>query len=247
MKGSSDRSTLKFRPVPGVRPADAILAQIRSHLWSGTLQVGDRLPSERELAEQFQVSRNSVRQALRSLVEIGLLEIRKGAAGGAFVREGGSKAVLSGLSDLYALGHIRPEHLTQVRILLGVEVVRLACELCTDADLAVLEENVHSANEAAKRGDLERRTALNLEFYRILARMTQNPILELLTESILALTQRFVEQTGRTSNRSVMPTRRKLLQAFRERDVEGAATIMRDHLMQLQRIYLRQSSRITAS
>ncbi|GAA5232974.1 FadR/GntR family transcriptional regulator [Verticiella sediminum] len=223
----------------GPRPADEIIAQVREHLQQGRLKVGSRLPSERELSSQFQVSRNSVRQALRSLANMGLLDIRLGANGGPVVRGGGAEAVLSGLSDLYALGTIRPEHLTQVRVLLGVEVVRLACSAFDDSELAVLRNNVQEASQAADAGDLARRTSLNLDFYRILARMTRNPILELLTDAVLVLTERFVEQTGRTSNRSVMPMRRKMLQLLEQRDADAAADVMRQHLMQLQRIYLK--------
>lgn len=117
-----------FSPVVGNRPADEIIAQIRVKLSAQELKAGDRLPSERELSEQFAVSRNSVRQALRTLAELGLLDIRKGASGGAFIHEGGGGAVAIRLQDLYTLGTIRPEDLTEVRLLLSVEVARLACE-----------------------------------------------------------------------------------------------------------------------
>lgn len=236
-----------FKPVTGSRPAEEIMAQIRQHLSAQTLKAGDRLPSERELAEQFAVSRNSVRQASRSLVELGLLEIRKGASGGAFIHEGGGSAVLAGLSDLYSLGTIRPEHLTEVRIMLAVEVVRLACERCTPEEIDDLESNVAMAVEAAGADNFERRMHINLEFHKKLALMTRNPILVALTDAIVMITEQFVRQIGPTSNRSVMPVRGKILRHLRARDGDAAAQEMRSYLLRLQSIYLKALAAQTQS
>ena len=87
------------------------------------------MPSERDLADQFGVSRNTLREALRSLEIAGLLELKKGATGGAFIREGGGDAVVTGLSDLYRLGNIRPEHLTEAKHNAGPNVVNFETQL----------------------------------------------------------------------------------------------------------------------
>lgn len=229
-----------FKPVDSARPAEAIQAQIRKLIASRRLKAGDRLPTERELAEQFAVSRNTVRQAIRSLTDGGLLEVKKGATGGAFIRDGGAAAVRAGLGDLYSLGTIQPAHLIETRLLIGVEIVRLACERGTEEELAELERNVQLAAEAVKARDAARRTAINLEFYRILARMTHNPLLEIVTDAVMAITLRFVEEFMRTSDTTVMPFRRALLDDLRRRDCEAAADRMREHLLRLQKIYLRE-------
>jgi DNA-binding FadR family transcriptional regulator len=227
-----------FSRITDTRPADDIQRQIRALLASRRLSAGDRLPSERELAEQFGVSRNSVRQALRSLADSGLLEMKKGATGGAFVRNDGGHGVQSVLTDLYAVGTIQPVHLTEVRLLIGVEVVRLACERATDDEIEALADNVAQALQAARENDLERRTTLNLEFYRMLARMTRNPLLEILTDAVMAITLKFVQEFMRTSNTTVMPFRRRLMADLRARDVDAAVKCMREHLLKLQKIYL---------
>ncbi len=229
---------LAFKPVNSTRPAEAIQAQIRKLIASRKLKQGDRLPTERELSEQLEVSRNTVRQAIRSLADGGLLEVKKGATGGAFIRGGGGDAVRAGMIDLYSLGTIQPAHLTEVRLLIGVEVVRLACERGSEEELLELEGNVALADAAAKAGDAPLRTRINLEFYRILARMTHNPMLEIVTDAVMAITAQFVEDFLRTSNITVMPFRRELLKVLRRRDVEAAAELMREHLLKLQKIYL---------
>lgn len=229
---------LAFKPVNSTRPAEAIQAQIRKLIASRKLKQGDRLPTERELSEQLEVSRNTVRQAIRSLADGGLLEVKKGATGGAFIRGGGGDAVRAGMIDLYSLGTIQPAHLTEVRLLIGVEVVRLACARGSEEELLELEGNVALADAAAKAGDAPLRTRINLEFYRILARMTHNPMLEIVTDAVMAITAQFVEDFLRTSNITVMPFRRELLKVLRQRDVEAAAELMREHLLKLQKIYL---------
>src|ERR1700758_2272416 len=108
---SPARRAPAYAPVQTRRAFEAVADQIRDQLTSGALQPGDRLPPERELAEQFSLSRNTVREALRSLEMAGVLEFRKGATGGAFVREGHGDAVVAGFSDLFRLGAIRPADL----------------------------------------------------------------------------------------------------------------------------------------
>lgn len=68
--------------------------------------MGSRLPSERALAEQFGVSRNTLREALRSLEHAGLVRLQKGATGGAFITEGNGQVITTGLMDMYHLGAI---------------------------------------------------------------------------------------------------------------------------------------------
>lgn len=230
---------IAFKPIDeGVRPADAIQTQIRTMISSGKLKAGDRLPSERDLSEQFSVSRNSVRQALRSLADSGLLEMKKGATGGAFIRDGGGDAVRAGVADLYSLGTIQPAHLIEARLLIGVDIARLACERRTDDELSILEDNVKEAEDAVRAGDVKRRTMVNLEFYRVLARMTHNPLLEVITDAVMTVTLKFVEEFMRTSDVTVMPFRRRLLADLRARDGDAAAEHMREHLLKLQKVYL---------
>ncbi|WP_345542016.1 FadR/GntR family transcriptional regulator [Variovorax defluvii] len=236
-----------FRPVTGPRPATEIIQQIRGLIHDQRLRADDRLPPERDLAEQFAVSRNSVRQALRSLEEQGLLVIRKGATGGAFIQGGGAGAVPTLMSDLFSLGAIRPQDLTEVRVLVGVEVVRLACQRGTDEEIDGLEQNVEAADAAVKSGDLALRTELNLEFHRILARMTGNNLLIAITDGVIATTQQFVARISRTPTSYVMPFRRRLLKLLRDRDVEGAAAEMRRHLLQQQRLYLKAAANLEES
>lgn len=119
--------------------------------------------------------------------------------------------------------------------MIGVEVVRLACERASDCDLDGLELNVREAEKAALAGDLERRSALNTEFFSLLARTTRNPVLEIMMDAVMDITLKFAV---RPSNRDVMPFRRALMKDLRARDADACMNRMRVYLEKLQKIYL---------
>ncbi len=231
----------QFRPVTSGRPSDEIVAQIRAQLAAHALQVGDKLPSEREMEQLFLVSRNSIRQAIKSLANMGLLEMRKGATGGAFVKGDGGDAVEAAFSDLFHLGAIAPSNLTEVRVLIGTEVARLACLRASEEEIDALERNVEAAEAAVRAGQTALRTELNLEFHRMLSRMTHNPLLVTLTSTVTAVTGQFGKGMLPMSDRAVMPLRRHLLAHLRARDADAAAQAMREHLLRVERHYLKHA------
>ena len=168
-------SALGFAPITPQRAFEEIAAQIRELVASGKLKPGDRLPAERGLSAKFNVSRNTLREALRALELSGMIELRKGATGGAFVLPGSSGVIVNGLRDLYHLGAITPEQLTEARIWLSAIVVRVACERLTEDDLEALEANIEAATRAQKAGNFDERARLHREFHTLLATATRNP------------------------------------------------------------------------
>src|SRR6201992_4299274 len=109
-----------FSRVSVGRISEIIVDQIRLLMREGQLKPGDRLPPERDLCEQFGVSRVTVREALRMLESSGLVEIRVGARGGAFVTAPSSDRGGEGLSDLLSLSVIDAADVTEVRMILEV-------------------------------------------------------------------------------------------------------------------------------
>ena len=241
MPSSSPLSTAPpstFQAIRSARAFEDIAAQIRAELAAGRLKVGSRLPSERALSEQFGVSRNTLREALRSLEHAGLIRLQKGASGGAFISERSGDAVVTGLLDLYHVGAIGPAQLTQARIWLESVIVREACQRATADDLLELQRNVDEAEAAHLRGDFERRVERHLEFHRILARMTGNPIMVLMMDGILAVLRHFIQTIGDHHNPYTLPSRRRFLKHMEEGDVAGAVAEMESSLKRLERAYL---------
>jgi GntR family transcriptional regulator, transcriptional repressor for pyruvate dehydrogenase complex len=227
-----------FSPIAPQRAFEDIAAQIRELVASGKLKPGDRLPAERDLSAKFNVSRNTLREALRALELSGMIELRKGASGGAFVLPGNSGVVVNGLRDLYHLGAITPEHLTEARIWLSEVVVRVACERMTDEDIDALEENVNEAARAQKAGDFEERARLHRQFHTLLAASTRNPIIEITMEAVSEVMRKFIERIGPSDNPYTIPSRRRLIKHLRARDSVAAVAEMTKFLERLQAQYM---------
>jgi DNA-binding FadR family transcriptional regulator len=231
-------AAISFKPVRSTRAFEEIAAQIREEMAQGRLRVGSKLPSERELAEQFGVSRNTLREALRSLEHAGLIRQQKGATGGSFVSERSGEAVSTGLLDMYHLGAIGPEQLTQARIWLESIIVREACVRATPDDLDALQANIDAAAQATKDGDFARRAAIHLDFHRLLARMTGNPVMVTLMEAVLEVLHHFVRRIGDYDNAFVLPSRRRFMKHMAARDADAAVAEMESSLKRLQKNYL---------
>uniref|UniRef100_UPI000D34AEB8 FadR/GntR family transcriptional regulator n=1 Tax=unclassified Variovorax TaxID=663243 RepID=UPI000D34AEB8 len=228
----------KFQAIRSARAFEEIAQQIRNELAQGRLKVGTRLPSERALSEQFGVSRNTLREALRSLEHAGLIRLQKGASGGAFISGRSGDAIATGLMDMYHMGAIQPAQLTEARIWLESILVREACARATPADIEALSLNIDAAEEAMRKDDFPARAATNLEFHRILARMTGNPIMVIVMNGVLNVLAEFIGQVGHYDNNYVLPSRRRFLKHLAARDAAAAVAEMESILKRLQRSYL---------
>jgi DNA-binding FadR family transcriptional regulator len=229
-------------PISPQRIFQEVANQLRRTISEGRLKPGNKLPPERELAQMFGVSRNTMREALRALELSGLIELRLGSTGGAFVLPGSSNAVVNGMRDLYFLGAISPEDLTDARISVSAAVLRMACERITEEDLAALEANIAAAERAHRSGDFDERTRHHQAFHVLLARATRNPILIATTEGIMEVTRQFVNAIGPTEDQNyTLPSRKRLVGYLRDRDVEAAVKEMSTTLRKLHRGYLVQA------
>ncbi len=227
-----------FQAIRSARAFEDIAAQIRAELAAGRLKVGSRLPSERALSERFNVSRNTLREALRSLEHAGLIRLQKGASGGAFISERSGEAVVTGLLDLYHVGAIGPAQLTQARIWVESIIVREACQRATPEDLAELHRNIEQAQAATTAGDFALRAKTNIDFHRILARMTGNPIMVVMMDALLTVLLHFIRSIGERDNPYTLPSRRRFMKHMEEGDVAAAVAEMETMLKRLEKAYL---------
>lgn len=229
-----------FEPARGRRVFDDIISQLRERLKSGQLRPGDRLPSERELAEHFSVSRNTVREALRMLEIAGLVKIKKGATGGAFIADGDPAVVSRSLADMLTLSSFTLTDLLEVRLWTGAVIARVACERGTEADFDALEANIRQAEALAD--DWERRAEVNHEFFDLLAAATHNPVMALVQRSITSLIREIVATIGPVPSERLLESKRQLLDRLRERDPDKAVAQMEAHLMMVHELWLSKSA-----
>jgi GntR family transcriptional repressor for pyruvate dehydrogenase complex len=228
-----------FRPIRTRRAFEEICERIREQLALGVLKPGDKLPPERDLAQQLGVSRNVLREALRSLEMAGILKLRKGVKGGAFIREGDTGRMNEVMRDMLSLGTISVRELSEARINVIDLVVRLACVNARQRDFEALEANIERTDVATREGRLLDRVECSREFYKLLAESTGNKVIAMIVSSVTEIHMRFVYAKVASSGAAtprLTDKRRQFLSALRARDVAAAARLMRIHLESIQRM-----------
>ena len=220
-----------FNPVNDRRISELIVDQVRLLIRQQQLNPGDRLPAERELCERFGVSRVTVREALRVLEANGLLQIRVGARGGAFVTKPSKERVGEGIADLLTLSAVTAAEATEARLILEIGMIPLVCERADDDDIAELLAICDQQDAALAAGDYQ--INLSAEFHSRLAECAHNPAVQLLIHSFrgpLLMSLGRAQQTAPEMGRLGAKEHRKLVHAIRDRDAGQAAEIMRQHL-----------------
>ena len=215
--------------------ADKVADLMLERILSGELQVGDRLPSERELGEQFGVSRTVIREAVRGLLTKGVLEVRAGS--GLRVAAVGS-ATVSESMNLYVRGQsLDFERVHEVRRLLEVHIAGLAAERASDEDIERLA-TVHEKMQAAI-DDFEVAAGYDLEFHRAIARATQNELYRVLMDSIGRAQLDIRRATLGLAGTGPLTIKQHgaIYAAIRARHPERARSAMRRHLDQVKRAW----------
>jgi DNA-binding FadR family transcriptional regulator len=229
---------LEFQSVKTKRLSDEIAEQIRRHLASGELGPGDKLPAERELAIQLGVGRNAVREALRLLEMGGIVELRKGSKGGAFVSGGSTTLLSTGLRDLLSLRGVSIEQLTLARILIERAVVDAACDAATEEDLVALGEQLQLASQALERRDFDAKLEALIEYHRVIARATRNPVLVFVMDALMEMMHDYAISIGHDKNDLSIIALREVTEQLRRRDKAKAGRAMAEHLERVKDRYL---------
>jgi GntR family transcriptional repressor for pyruvate dehydrogenase complex len=232
-KPSVERPPSSFQPIKTRRIFEEICDSIRDKLISGELKAGDRLPSERELSELLSVSRTALREALRSLEIVGIIELRKGSKGGAFVTRNGVSQVTRTFRDMLDFGRVSLATLLEARLLIMDSVVRTASERATRADIAKLRQNITETIELTKRERYEERTLKAVEFSTILADSTGNQVMSAILEAMASVIRGFVVIAGPPGHDTIISSRRRLIDQIEARNADGASETMRNYLLAL--------------
>ncbi|HEY7485232.1 MAG TPA: FCD domain-containing protein [Streptosporangiaceae bacterium] len=220
-----------FNPVNDRRISELIVDQVRLLIRQQHLNPGDRLPAERELCERFGVSRVTVREALRVLEANGLVEIRVGARGGAFVTTPSRERVGEGIADLLTLSAVTAHEVTEARLILELGMVPLVCERADDDDIAALLDICDRQESALAAGDYQ--INLSAEFHSRLAECAHNAAVHMLIQSFrgpLLMSLERAQQTAPEMGRKGAKEHREIVHAIQRRDVDQTTEIMRRHL-----------------
>lgn len=212
---------------------------IRAQLARGQLKLGDKLPSERDLAEAHGISRAAVREALRNLERGGVIELRRGIKGGTYVRQASPSLVTQSLNDMLSVGGVSIASLTESRAIVQDAVVRLACERGTESDFDRLDESIRLTARLTREGRTEERRVQLLEFYRLLGCATHNEVMVMLVQALTDIVLQLLASHDAPPRASSPQAHRQIVQALRDRDADRAAGLMADHLQKLHSYFAR--------
>jgi GntR family transcriptional repressor for pyruvate dehydrogenase complex len=219
------------------RVSEAIVRRIKKQISDGRLVAGHKLPAEREMARQFKTSRVSVREAYRSLEEVGVLRIRRGADGGAFIAQVDHQPVLRSLALVLGLAKTSHKELTEARMLIEPPIARLAAQRAKKEDIARLKRVLkQEEDEATVRTGPFRPTGS--QFHRLLAACAHNLPLMVLMNALADLTADMaaaIDVTARAQHRlQNCHFHRLIFEAIRQRDGQTAYSIMAEHIGDIQ-------------
>jgi GntR family transcriptional repressor for pyruvate dehydrogenase complex len=219
----------EVEPIKSTRIYEEIVRQIKALVREGRLKSGDRLPPERDLAERFKVSRASVREALRALESLGLIEIRPG--GGTFVREISVESLIEPLALVILTQREAVGELFEARRILEPPIAGLAARRATREEISEMERILEEQAKEVAAG----RTGLaqDAAFHAAIASSAHNRAITRIVNALMDLLSQSREESLQTPGR---PTRshedhRKILDAIQRRDGPGAHRAMLDHLV----------------
>ena len=221
----------KFKPIRQTRVSEEVTEQIKQCILLGDFNAGDKLPAERELMEQFQVSRVAIREALRALENSGFVSTRQGATGGTYVIELSFENLSSAFIDLFLAEKISIPEMFHVRVLIEPEVARLAAMRITPESteklLEILEKEESPVNSLAD--DIETKTMAHF----VLAEICGNRFLEALVKSLMRVTKKVIEAVN-PNTLSMHPAgmHRPIVEAVIAGKPDESAEAMRRHALE---------------
>lgn len=216
------------------RAFHAVVEALRGDILAGRRQPGQRLPGEQELVEQFEVSRSVVREALRVLEAQGLVEIRHGYHGGAFVATDALAPLLAAMQMSLQLGQLDVGALYEARLMLEPVLARLAAERATQSAVEQLRAKHTEIAELADTGGDP--FVANLEFHALVATAGGNQALSLLMEALFGLLESTHGQYPPTAavHRQAIADHERLVAAIAAGDTTSAEQAMTAHLQALE-------------
>lgn len=229
--GAEEQGESLFEPVSAnKRHFEHIVENIRRAIYTGTLEAGQQLPSEPDLARQFNVSRSAVREALKVLELSGLLTVRRGYHGGTFVsppdfEEASEVATLS-----LHLGHTTVDQLTEAREVIEIRAAELAATRCSDPEVATLEETIGQMEQYVNLP--ARFITADIDFHMAVAEMSQNNVFVFTLSAIRKLLIRDLNRliVENTMREAIIQQHCDVLGAIKQHDPNRAGRTMRSHL-----------------
>jgi GntR family transcriptional repressor for pyruvate dehydrogenase complex len=211
------------------RLSDEVVRQLEDLILDNELSIGDVLPPERDLAARLGVSRNILREAISSMVQKGLLEVRQGS--GTYVACPTAELLGDSLTFFVKLNATGFYDLLEARVALEVQIAELAAIRCNQEDIQMIETRLSQLEAVV--GDAEQYVEADIRFHTALAEAAKNEVLQLLLDTIRGATReniRLLVKRHPTSIEEAMSHHRRIIKAIEQHHPEEAREAMREHL-----------------
>ncbi len=225
---------MAYQPLRSERLYERIVEQIENQILASKLKLGEQLPPERDLAEQFGVSRTAVREAIKTLRQKGLVAVEHGR--GTFISNQTPQAARHSLDLMIKIGaNDSSRGLVEVREMLEPEIAALAAKRAQKDHLDLARAAVAAMDDALD--DADRFIEFDLDFHLALAEATHNPVFPILIDSIVDLLREQRKRIALTHGGLERGQfhHKRILRAVEQHDADSARAAMRAHLLQVRR------------
>jgi GntR family transcriptional repressor for pyruvate dehydrogenase complex len=220
-----------FSPIKNTKVYEQVIEQIKDMIVSGTLKKGDKLPSERELVEHLQVSRTSIREALRALQIMGLVECRQGE--GNYITQSFENSLFEPLSVMFMLQESNPSEIIEVRKIIEIETAAIAAQKITKEEIESLEILLRVFESSINEDD---NVKIDKKFHYEIAQASRNFLILNILNAISSLIDSFIKDARKKilvdeKNIEVLAKQHwDIYEALKSHNSKKAAEAMKKHL-----------------
>jgi DNA-binding FadR family transcriptional regulator len=217
--------------------SDQVRNALKKAIEDSTFKVGDMLPTVEKIAAYFKVSKVTVREALRSLEEEDLIQMKRGASGGIFVTKPNMDRVRDSVLHAWSFGGLSPAELTEFRQFVEPGVAELAALRRTDEDIKALQANIDYCEKVTSEGKIE--LAKHLEFHRLLANACHNKLISGFMEAVTKVHEDLFGKLKLTSDVGIqdLEYNKKFLECLVHRDRDRIRKLMVSHFDIFKELY----------
>jgi DNA-binding FadR family transcriptional regulator len=232
--------------IRGGSRVDEVAGVLARAIADGKIKVGERFPSQREMAEQLGVGRLVIREAVRGLVSKGLLEVRRGIHGGCFVHENTPADLGQSFTDLISMARISLPDLLEARLGLETAIITTAIQRATKTDLKKLEDNLVQTRALAESGSpIELKDKVH-EFHTLLADASHNAIFSFMSISLIKMVDQYMSALKYTSivSRNTIREHEVIYGYVASRDIANAIMSVCEHIKEDNRRLTRRAAKM---
>lgn len=222
---------VEFKSVKKDLVSKRISEQIKNLILEGVLKPGDKLPSERELSKLIGVGRLSLREGLRILESMGILETRYGVGAGTYIAHISLENLTQTFSDILMLSNVTLDQLTEARLDISLVNLKHFIKNATEEDINRLEECIKQTESLVQAGVRTREK--NIQFHQLIAQGSKNPIFIFLHLTLLEILKKFLSEFESPPDHSkkVLENNKRTLKYLKEKNLDKASLSMKNHIL----------------